>query len=56
LELIRDPLTRIYIAGLRKTTYDFEDTMIKVAGSAACWFWMKEEFIEQQRWSEPVYD
>lgn len=55
-ELIQEPQTRVYIAGLGKTVQEFAKVMIRVAGSEARWHWTREEMIEQKRWSELVYD
>ena len=55
-ELIQQPQTRVYIAGLRKTVQDFEAIMIRTAGSEARWRWTREEMIEQKRWAELLYD
>ena len=54
-KLVQDPKTHIYIAGLPRTRKNFEQVMIEVAGSKARWNWMKEEMLEQKRWSELVY-
>ncbi len=54
-ELIQDPKTHVYLAGLEKTRDKFEVIMQKVAGSNARWKWMMEEMKEQNRWSELIY-
>ena len=54
-ELMQDPKTRVYIAGLPKTAEDFYSAMANVAGSSARWRWTREEMIEQGRWSELLY-
>lgn len=54
-ELMQDPGTHVYLAGLPKTAQDFYKVMAKMAGSEARWRWMREEMIEQQRWSELLY-
>jgi ferredoxin--NADP+ reductase len=55
-ELIQNPKTHVYLAGLEKTKTNFEDIMRSVAGSNARWQWMREEMIEQGRWSELMYN
>jgi hypothetical protein len=40
---------------LPKTAADFYKVMAKIAGSEARWRWMREEMLEQQRWSELLY-
>jgi ferredoxin--NADP+ reductase len=54
-QLMQDPQTHVYLAGLEKTKTNFEQIMQKVAGSNARWRWMTEEMKEQQRWSELLY-
>ncbi len=54
-ELIQDPKTHVYLAGLERTRERFEDIMLKTAGSSARWKWMMEEMKEQNRWSELIY-
>ena len=54
-ELMQDPKTHVYIAGLPKTAEDFYRAMAGVAGSTARWRWTREEMMEQGRWSELLY-
>jgi len=54
-ELIQDPKTHVYLAGLEKTRTNFEQVMQGAAGSNARWRWMLEEMKEQERWSELIY-
>lgn len=54
-ELIQDPKTHVYLAGLENTKSNFEKVMQDAAGSNARWRWMQEEMKEQQRWSELIY-
>jgi ferredoxin--NADP+ reductase len=54
-ELMQDPKTHVYIAGLPKTAEDFYRAMTGVAGSTARWRWTREEMMEQGRWSELLY-
>ena len=55
-QLMQDPKTHVYLAGLEKTRERFEDIMKKTAGSNARWKWMIEEMKEQNRWSELIYN
>jgi ferredoxin--NADP+ reductase len=55
-QLMQDPKTHVYLAGLERTRERFEDIMKKTAGSNARWKWMMEEMKEQNRWSELIYD
>ena len=54
-ELIQDPKTHVYLAGLENTKTKFEEVMQQAAGSNARWRWMIEEMKEQERWSELIY-
>ena len=55
-ELMQDPQTHVYIAGMARTLHELEAAIIRVAGSRARWRWTREEMIEQGRWSELLYD
>lgn len=54
-ELMQDRKTHVYIAGLSKTLESFYKAIAKVAGSEARLRWVREEMLEQGRWSELVY-
>jgi len=54
-QLIQEPNTHVYVAGLEQTQSNFEKVMQRVAGSHARWRWLREEMIEQGRWSELIY-
>jgi len=54
-ELIQDPKTHVYLAGLPKTAEDFYQSMKRVAGSAEHWRMTREALIEDDRWSELLY-
>ncbi len=54
-QLIQDPKTYLYLAGLHKTRDNFEHIMLQTAESKARWRWTREEMIEQGRWSELIY-
>mgnify|MGYP002064358667 FL=1 len=54
-ELMQDPKTHGYIAGLPKTAEHFYSAMADIAGSSARWRWTREEMMEQGRWSELLY-
>lgn len=55
-ELMQDPKTHVYIAGLSKTLEAFYEAMAKAAGSETRLRWLREEMREQQRWSELIYE
>lgn len=54
-ELIQDPRTHVYLAGLPKTLEEFHKAMAQAAGSEARLRWTREEMVEQGRWSELIY-
>ena len=54
-QLIQDPKTHLFLAGLHKTRENFEKIMLQTAESKARWRWTREEMIEQKRWSELIY-
>lgn len=54
-ELVQNPKTHIYLAGLETTLSNFDEVMQQAAGSKARWRWMTEEMKEQDRWSELIY-
>ncbi len=54
-ELVQDPKTHVYLAGLSRTRTNFEQVMQQAAGSDARWRWIREEMVEQDRWSELIY-
>ena len=54
-ELMQDPKTHVYLAGLPKTAEDFYQAMSRISGSEARFRWTREEMIEQKRWSELIY-
>jgi ferredoxin--NADP+ reductase len=52
---VQQPNTHVYLAGLGKMFYQFEQNMQQAAGSKARWKWTVEEMKEQGRWSELIY-
>lgn len=54
-QLIQDQKTYVYLAGLQKIKTNFETIIQQASGSSARWRWMREEMIEQGRWSELIY-
>ncbi len=54
-DLMQEPKTHVYIAGLSKTLESFYKAMAKAAGSESRLRWMREEMLEQNRWSELIY-
>jgi len=55
LELMRDPATHVYLAGLGKVSKTFDKIMEKEAGGAGSWAEFKEDLRTQGRWSELIY-
>jgi len=54
-DLMQDPKTHVYIAGLSKTLDAFHKAIAKAAGSEARLRWTREEMMEQGRWSELIF-
>ncbi len=54
-QLLQQPKTHVYIAGLPKTLEAFHKVMAKTAGSEARVKWTREEMLEQGRWAELIY-
>ncbi len=53
--MIQDPKTHIYLAGIDKIIDAFDKVMAAKAGSEEQWQRMKQQLVEEQRWSELVY-
>ena len=54
-EMIQQPKTHLYLAGLTKSREEFYKAMAKAAGSQARLRFTREEMMEQGRWSELTY-
>lgn len=54
-QLLQNPKTHVFLAGMPKTLTNFEKIMQQVAGSKAKWKWTREEMVEEMRWSELIY-
>ncbi len=54
-EMINDPKTHVYIAGLREAAGKFEKAMIAMAGSAQAWSGKRKQLIEEKRYAELLY-
>ncbi|RKZ37010.1 MAG: oxidoreductase [Gammaproteobacteria bacterium] len=55
-ELIQDPNTHVYVAGLSKIARVLDDTLGSAAGSDEVWQTTKRALMAQKRWSELLYD
>ena len=55
-ELMQDPATYVYLAGLGKVADTFDRIMEKQAGGAGKWADAKENLRQQGRWSELIYN
>ncbi|MBI5331335.1 MAG: oxidoreductase [Betaproteobacteria bacterium] len=53
--LLQDPRTHVYLAGLKKVETAFDAAMAQAAGSAEAWQQMRQQVIEDGRWSELTY-
>ncbi|NEX19549.1 oxidoreductase [Thiorhodococcus mannitoliphagus] len=54
--LIKDTNTHVFISGLSKAAKVFCKVMAEQAGSEEAWLKVKEQMIEDSRWSELIYD
>lgn len=54
-DLLQHPKTHVYFAGLPKTRNNFELIMEEVAGSSENWRAIREDMVEEMRWSELIY-
>ncbi len=55
-ELIRDPKTYVYVAGLTKISHCLDNAMSRIAGSREAYEEKKKELLDQGRWAELLYD
>jgi ferredoxin--NADP+ reductase len=55
-ELVKQPNTWVYIAGLSDAARNFRKAMIGIAGSAEAWQAEFEELVRQGRYSELLYE
>ena len=54
-ELLGDPSTFVYLAGLKSIRDELEDVLSEVAGSNQRWCQWKQALIEDDRWVELLY-
>ncbi len=54
-EMINDPKTYIYVAGLHEAAEKFEKAMIAMAGSKQAWSGKRKQLIEEKRYAELLY-
>lgn len=54
-QLIQDPKTHVYLAGMEKIVRVFEQTMARAAGSAEAWQAAKQRLMDEHRWSQLTY-
>jgi ferredoxin--NADP+ reductase len=55
-ELIQDPKTYVYVAGLRKSSEALDTALSHIAGSREAWMRRKREIYLEGRWAEHLYD
>lgn len=55
-DLIQDPKTYVYVAGLRKTSESLDEALSHIAGSTEAWMRKKRELYVRGRWAEHLYD
>ena len=54
-ELLADPKTYVYLAGLEKIRDELDDVLAEVAGSNQSWFQWKRNSRTEGRWIELLY-
>ena len=54
-ELLSDPKTYVYLAGLEKIRDELDDVLAEVAGSNQRWFHWKADLEAENRWIELLY-
>ena len=54
-EMLGEPKTYVYVAGLEKSMEELDDVFAKLAGSAQKWLRRKAELLAGHRWVELVY-
>ena len=54
-ELLSDPKTYVYVAGLKPILDQLDDVLAEVAGSNQMWWRWKEDLVAENRWIELVY-
>lgn len=54
-QLVQDPKTHVYLAGMDKIEAVFEETMARAAGSAEAWETAKQRLMDEKRWSQLTY-
>ncbi len=54
-QMVQDPLTNIYLAGLESARAHFDKAMSRVAGSEELWQRKKADLASQARWFELLY-
>ncbi len=55
-DLLRDPKTHVYLAGLSKVADATERALSEIAGSPEAWHNQREELLQEHRWSQILYD
>jgi ferredoxin--NADP+ reductase len=53
--LIQSPKTYVYMAGMKKIASAFDTAMARKAGSNETWQAMKQQLVEDKRWTELTY-
>ena len=54
-DLVKDPKTYVFVAGLEQVADMFETAMAFIMGSAPTWFQLRRELIDQNRYAELLY-
>jgi ferredoxin--NADP+ reductase len=54
-EMIQDPMTNVYVAGLEQAQEQLDKAMAKIAGSEEAWRRTKDDLKSKGRWFELIY-
>jgi ferredoxin--NADP+ reductase len=55
-EMVQDPRTYVYLAGLTEVARKFQKSMIAMAGYEQTWNELRDQLIEQKRYTELLYE
>ncbi|MCB1861273.1 MAG: oxidoreductase [Gammaproteobacteria bacterium] len=55
-ELMQDPKTHVYVAGIRAQSKELDTALAHIAGSEQEWMRLKREIYLDGRWAEHLYD
>lgn len=54
-QLVQEPNTHVYLAGMKKIAAALDDTLAQAAGSRQRWIETRQRLVDERRWSELTY-